>query len=247
MTTTRDGFLGGRLQVRQPAEGYRAGADPVFLAAAVPARSGQSVLELGCGAGVAMLCLMARVPGLNVTGLERDEGMADLARKNLTENGFSADVVAGDIADMPEAIRSRAFDHVIANPPFFDRARGSVAQNPTREAGRGEETELAVWVDNAIRRLVPTGVLTLIQRTERLPDCLAALDDRVGSVAVLPLAPRQGRPAKLVVLQAKKGGRGAFRMLAPIVLHDGERHLSDGESYSETARDVLRRGAAMPM
>ena len=54
-----DGFLGGRLRIAQPAQGYRAGADAVMLAAACPARPGQSVLELGCGAGVA---LMAQAP-----------------------------------------------------------------------------------------------------------------------------------------------------------------------------------------
>ena len=35
---TRNGFLGGRVQLWQPVCGYRAGVDPVLLAAAVPAR-----------------------------------------------------------------------------------------------------------------------------------------------------------------------------------------------------------------
>ena len=56
---TDDGFLGQRLHILQPRQGYRAATDPVLLAAAVPAQSGQSVLELGCGAGVASLCLGA--------------------------------------------------------------------------------------------------------------------------------------------------------------------------------------------
>ena len=50
-----DAFLGERLRIRQPATGYRAGSDPVFLAASVPALPGQSVLELGTGAGTALL------------------------------------------------------------------------------------------------------------------------------------------------------------------------------------------------
>ncbi|MFZ2468854.1 MAG: methyltransferase, partial [Parvibaculum sedimenti] len=37
---TDDGFLGGRLQLLQPAKGYRAGIDAVLLAASVPARHG---------------------------------------------------------------------------------------------------------------------------------------------------------------------------------------------------------------
>ena len=48
---TCDDFLGGRLSIWQPRDGYRAGVDPVLLAASVPARAGQSVLELGCGTG----------------------------------------------------------------------------------------------------------------------------------------------------------------------------------------------------
>ena len=48
---SHDQFLGGRLMVAQPKTGYRAGVDPVLLAASVPAVRGESVLELGCGVG----------------------------------------------------------------------------------------------------------------------------------------------------------------------------------------------------
>mgnify|MGYP003408994725 CR=1 FL=1 len=56
---TDDKFLCGKLQLLQPRKGYRAATDPVLLAAAVPARSGQSVLDLGCGAGAAALSVSA--------------------------------------------------------------------------------------------------------------------------------------------------------------------------------------------
>ena len=61
-----DKFLCGRLRLLQPLQGYRAATDPVLLAAACPAEPGQSVLDLGCGAGAAALCLGARVPGLTL-------------------------------------------------------------------------------------------------------------------------------------------------------------------------------------
>ena len=60
---TEDAFLGGRLRLLQPAQGYRAGVDPVLLAASVPAMLGQRVLELGCGVGAALLCLGRRGTG----------------------------------------------------------------------------------------------------------------------------------------------------------------------------------------
>ena len=73
MEARQDAFLGGRLRLWQPVRGYRAGGDPVLLAASVPAQAGQAVLDVGCGVGTAALCLSARVPGVAVTGLERQE------------------------------------------------------------------------------------------------------------------------------------------------------------------------------
>ena len=56
---TRDAFLGGRVRIWQPKSGFRSGIDAVLLAAAVPARTGETVLELGCGTGAALACLAA--------------------------------------------------------------------------------------------------------------------------------------------------------------------------------------------
>lgn len=241
---TEDGFLGGRLRILQPKAGYRAATDPVLLAAAVAAEPGQSVLELGCGAGVASLCLGARVPGLRLTGLERQPGYADLARRNAARNGQEMEVAEGDLSRMPKALL-RAFDHVIANPPYYPAGDGTPARDPGREAAQREETPLAAWIDAATRRLVPGGWLVLINQAARLPDLLLALDGRLGSAAVLPLAPREGRPAVRVILRARKGGKAAFRLLAPLVLHDGAAHSADRDSFNPELQAVLRQGAAL--
>ncbi|MCO8144004.1 methyltransferase [Rhodovulum tesquicola] len=243
---TRDAFLGGKLSICQPEQGYRAGIDPVLLAAAVPAAPGQSVLELGCGVGVASLCLGVRVPGLTLTGVELQPVYAELARGNARANGIALDIVTADLAALPASLRARGFDHVIANPPYHLRARGSAAPDPGRETALGEATPLALWVETAARRLAPRGWLTLIQRAERLPELLGALDTRLGSVEILPLAARPGRPAKLVLLRARKGGKSAFRLHSPLILHEGSRHERDGDSYVPAISDVLRRGAALP-
>lgn len=243
---TRDLFLGGRLTIRQPRSGYRAGLDPVLLAAAVPAQTGQSVLELGCGVGAASLCLGARVPGLSLVGVELQDGYAELARRNAAENGIDLVVASADLAALPTDLRARSFDHVIANPPYFLRAQGSAAPDAGREMALAEATPLARWVETATRRLAPGGWLTLIQRAERLPALLAAMDTRLGSVELLPLAPRVGRPAKLVILRARKGARGTLRLHSPLILHEGSRHERDADSYTPAVSAVLRQAAALP-
>ena len=240
MTQTRDAFLGGRVQAIQPAKGFRSGIDAVLMAAAVPAQDGQSVLELGCGAGVASLCLKARIDA-QVTGLERQADYVALAQ----QNGVHA--LHGDLAHMPDLLRRQSFDHVMANPPYYRPSDRSAAQDAGREAALAEETPLFAWVDAAIRRLKPKGYLTMIQTADRLPDVLSAMDARLGAVRVLPLAPRVGKAAHLVLVQARKGGRTPFVLCAPLILHEGERHEKDGESYTETVRRVLRDGAALPI
>lgn len=238
-----DAFLGGALQLWQPVRGYRAGIDPVLLAASVPAAPGQSVLDLGCGAGAAALCLGTRVPGLVMCGLERHAGYAALARRNGAALGL--EVFEGDVADMPAALRQRAFDHVIANPPYYDRASGSAAPDPDREAARGEDAPLGVWVQAAQRRLRPRGHLHLILKADRLADALAAVQPPMGSVEITPLAPRAGRAAELVLLRARKDGRAALKLHAPVVLHAGDAHARDAEGYTPEIAAVLRAGAAL--
>jgi tRNA1Val (adenine37-N6)-methyltransferase len=236
-----DKFLCGRLRLLQPLKGYRAATDPVLLAAACPAEPGQSVLDLGCGAGAAVLCLGHRVPDLSLAGLELQPAYADLARRNAERNGIPLELHEGDLARMPRELR-RDFDHVIANPPYYP-AGGSPSPVAARARAMQVDTPLAAWVQAATRRLRPGGRLTLICGADGLPEVLGALAPKLGSAAVLPLAAREGRPALRVILQARKGGRAAFRLLAPFVIHQGPAHDGDRESYTPAANAVLRDGA----
>lgn len=242
-----DGFLGGRLTVLQPREGYRAATDPVFLAAAVPAQPGESVLELGCGAGVASLCLAARVHGLHLTGLELQEDYAGLALRNAARNGIALQVVQGDVAAMPAELRGESFDHVITNPPYYGFAGGSAAQDAGREIALREVLPLRDWLSAGLRRLRPGGWMTVIQAADRLGDVLAGLNGPTGAIHVLPLTPRIGRPARRVIVQARKGARGPLVLLPPLVVHAGAHHPGDAENFSAIARSVLREGASLQL
>jgi tRNA1(Val) A37 N6-methylase TrmN6 len=241
-----DAFLGGRLRVWQPKRGYRAGVDPVWLAASVSASAGQQVLELGCGAGVASLCLATRVPGVHLTGVEVQQTYADLARLNAAENGVEMRVFTADLTELPSELRDAQFDHVIANPPYFKRSDGSSASDAGRETALAGETPLVDWVDTAARRCKPKGYVTFIQRIERLPELLSAMQSRLGSLEVLPFVARQARAPQLFLIRGRNGGRADFRLHPSLVVHDGAAHGKDGEDYTPLMRAVLRDGAALP-
>ncbi len=238
---TQDDFLGGAITIWQPKNGYRAATDPVFLAAAVKAKAGQSVLELGCGAGTALACLCKRVAGLEAHGLEIQADYADLARRNAADNGLEFTVHDGDLLDMQDPICTASFDHVFTNPPFFEAS----ASSPPSDAGRDTahrigEAQLRDWIAVGLRRLKPKGYFTIIHRAEQLADILAALDGKAGDVRILPLCAREGRAAGRVIVRARKGAAGALKLLAPLILHTGTAHSKDEDSFRPDVRNILR-------
>ena len=239
---TVDRLLGGRVVLHQPASGYRAAIDPVLLAAAVPAKEGERVLDLGCGVGAAALALAARLPGLRVTGLERDPALAGLFARNIEANAVAGRVEArvGDVLALPEDLASGAFDHAILNPPYLPAGRADPSPDAGRRAADLEgAASLSDWIAAALAALRRKGGVTLIQRADRLDEVIVALRAAgAGGVTVLPLWPRQGAEAKRVIVRARKGVRSPARLLPGLVLHEGE-------GFTAAAEAVLRDGAAL--
>ena len=242
---TEDRCLGGRLRLWQPRDGYRAGVDPVLLAAAVPAQAGQTVLDLGCGVGAVALCLGTRVPGLILSGVDLLTENVALATRNGTANGIAFDCVQGDVAALPPGLRQRSFDHVVANPPYFRRAAGPVSATAHRDNAMAGALPLGAWVDSGVKRLLPKGRLTMIVAAARLPEVITAIGDRLGALRVLPITGRAGRAAGRVIVTGSKDSRAPFVLLAPLVLHSGPAHRSDAEDYTDQAVAILRDSAPL--
>jgi tRNA1Val (adenine37-N6)-methyltransferase len=240
MLTTDGHLLGGRVIYRQAATGFRSGIEPVLLAASVPARPGEHVLEAGTGAGAALLCLSARVPGVQAAGVESDPDAAALAVDNAGANGFTAvEIVAGRLET---AVFGRVFDHAIANPPYH-AASGTASPDAAREAAkRGSDTLTEAWIGRLAGALRDRGSLTLIVPAALCPVCLAAMaDSRCPCSVMFPLWPKAGRAAKLVLLRGVKNGRTPMRLASGLVLHN-----PDG-SFTEAAQAVLAGGAALAL
>lgn len=242
---TEDALLGGLVRLLQPRAGYRAATDPVLLAAASAAKSDARVLDAGCGAGAALLCLAARIPGLKAHGLELQTPYAELARRNAGLNGVEATIWDGDIFAPPAALRRIGFDLVMTNPPYFD-AIGAASPDPGRDAARRATGGRSArdWTAAAFARLRSGGRFATIHLTAKLPEILAGLAG-AGAVAVLPLQSRAGRDAKRVIVTARKGARGPFRIAPPLIIHEGGTHGRDADDFSAVADAVLRRGATL--
>ncbi len=236
---TQDAFLGGRLSILQPAQGYRAGGDPILLAAALSARPGETVLDLGCGVGTAGLCLLARLPQVAVTALEVQPELAALARANAAGNGLGdrMTVLEGSLLAPPDLLAAGAFDHVITNPPWMEAASSRQPGTVSKSIGHLEgEADLATWLAFAVRVLKRKGCLAVIHRADRLGDLLAALDRLpVGALRVFPLWPRHNRPAIRVIVIARKEMKTPMEVLPGLVLHQ------DDGSFTPEADAIMRQ------
>ena len=247
--TSADDFLGGRLSVLQPRRGHRAGSDAVFLAAAVPARGREHVLDVGAGMGVAGLCVLARVPNAKLTAVEIDAGLCRLAAENAARNGFgarfaaiNADVTLPGKALAALGLRRDGYAQVMANPPFYTEGSTRPARDPRRAAahvmgGQG----LAAWMRFFAAMAAPGASLTLIHRPDSLGQLLELLDGRFGGATVFPLFPKPDEPASRIILQAMKGSRAPLSLLPGLVLHE------DDGRYTAQAESVLRGGERLDL
>jgi tRNA1(Val) A37 N6-methylase TrmN6 len=231
---TLDRFLNGRITVAQPISGFRAGHDSVLLAAAVSAQPNSTVLELGSGAGVASLCLAARVPGIRIIGIEIDPDLVRLANENAARNSFANRVsfVLGDAAaavsilqtTSPNAGRSNCrsasargssgggtslderplVDHVFFNPPFHPDS-AHVSPIASRDrATRDSSDAVRAWTGNALSLVYDGGTVTAIVRSDRVDDILNAASGH--DAIVFPLPRRAGEPAKRTIVRIIKTG-----------------------------------------
>jgi tRNA1Val (adenine37-N6)-methyltransferase len=233
---TTDGYLlDGRVRYTQPATGFRSGIEPVLLAASIPARPQERVLEAGTGAGAALLCLGARIPGIQAVGVEANEELARLATANARANAFDGIQVIADRIET--ATLAGPFDHALANPPYH-APDGTESPDAAREsAKRGSQALIRAWVDRLGGCLRDSGSLTLILPSGLVPACLSAMTDcHTPCTTIFPLWPKADRLAKLVLLRGVRRGRTPMRLMPGLALHQ-----PDG-AFTDAARAILRDG-----
>ena len=227
-------LLGGRVRLRQPVKGYRAGMDAALLAAAVAAKPGDRVFEAGCGAGAVLTQVAARRPDTILAGLERDPAAAVLARENASLNGVSdrITIFTGDVVDGYRPLHLPLSDWAVSNPPFFDDETALRAPSPGKRSAWIADDGLAAWTGLLLKATREGGRILMIHRADRLADILSILGGKAGSFSILPIQPFADQPAKRILVQSVRTGRAPLRLLPALILHDrsGAKHTPEAEA-----------------
>ncbi len=239
---TRDAFLGGRLTVTQPRHGFRAGLDSVLLGASVDPAS-RTVLDLGAGVGTAGLVALTYNPDASAVLVEDNAEMLALAEQNGLDNSMDArlsvlalDVVAKGAMRRAAGLPTDYFGTVIANPPFFSVAGGTLARDVGRAGSRHmSPPSLDLWVKTAAASAAPGGEIIFIYPADGLAPLLAGFDQRFGAITLLPLSPRDGEPTTRLLIRAIKGSRAPLTLLATRALHG-----TSGRDFTPEFDAILR-------
>ncbi len=210
----------------------------------MPAEPQQLILDVGCGAGAATLCLAARVPQCRIIGFELQRDLVRLAGDNAELNGMSGrvSVIAGDLLQPPPRLSPGMFDHVMANPPFIERGRGTPSAIPAKAAATIEgEADLGAWVRFAIAMVRGKGTVTFVHRADRIDALLGQLAGRAGESTIFPRWPAAGQAATRILVRGRKQVAAPARLLPGLVLHE-----ADGR-FTAAAEAVLRGAAALAL
>lgn len=242
---SEDAFLGGKLLLRQPRQGHRAGSDAVLLAAAAPADVTGLALDVGAGVGAAGLALAALRPGLTFGLIENEPGIAALARDNIEANQFAerGTVFEADVLDANARRDAGLVDGsaalVITNPPFLEASKIRVSPHKGKQTAHvlTPGVSLDDWISACLALLADGGQFLMIHRPEALPEILASLAGRAGDIKLKPIAPQADKPAVRLLVSARKGRRSPLTLMAPFILHEGNR-------FTPLA-DAVHRGEAL--
>ena len=241
MSETLDSFLGGRIKLIQPSDGYRAGIDPIFLAASLHPKPNEKILDVGAGVGAASISLAVRCPQASVIGLEIQPNLVQLALSNIQANQVNdrVEMINGDLLSPPAFLKPHSFDHVMTNPPYYECSRTQSSPIPGKAQANTETVDLGKWIKACINLLKPKGVFTMIHRAERLSEILDHLGNRVGNLVVYPLWPGENKPARRLIIQGRKNVRGELRLAPGLLLHGGV------DKYTPEAEAILRHAQAI--
>jgi tRNA1(Val) A37 N6-methylase TrmN6 len=199
-------------KIIQKKGGYRFSADAVLLANfALPLKPSDSVIDMGTGSGVIPLILAQKSAALNIVGIEIQEDLANIAKRNVELNNLSerVKIIKSDFRTLGTDLKSvptklGRFSIVVSNPPYTKLASGRISSSSQKAMAKMEFTCTLNDIVLASKCLVAeAGRIVYIYPVTRLREMLSVLMEHKLEVCRLEFVqPEQYRRVKRFLVEA---------------------------------------------
>lgn len=234
---TADVILNGHLTVFQKAKGYRFSIDALLLSHFVRLKKRKRVVDIGTGSGIIALILAYRFPDAHITGVEVQEELADMAKRNTVVNHLAdrIEIKHGDIREVRTMYSPDSFDVAVFNPPYRKLNSGRI--NPHRERGiarheikgslKGfmEAARILIKDGGTVYAIYPakrgTELLFQMRRATIEPKRIRMVHSRISS------------DAEFILVEGVKRGGEELTIMAPLFIYE------ENERYSQEMTEIF--------
>ena len=221
---TTDELKAYDLRIIQKRHGYRYSLDPLLLCDFATLQEGEKVIDLGTGCGIIPLILAVKVREMQVTGVEMQETMAELAARNVALNGLSdrISICRDDVTGLKSRFAASSFDLVVSNPPYRKRGTGKVSPKPGRDNARHESTaQLADFLAAAKYLVKPSGRMYFIYHPSRMTEFFVEASAlKLSPLRVRMVHGNNSAEARMFLIELVKGRKGELKILPPLIVYN---------------------------
>ena len=202
---------------------FKFGTDSVLLANFVESKSRDLIADFGSGSGVIPLLLAFKNDFKKIIGLEIQEELVELARKNIKLNGYEdeIEIINGDFSDSQKYIKPNIFDIVISNPPYLKTNSGKISENEFKAIARHEiKAELEDVIREASLILKNGGKFYLVHRSSRMEEVFSLMKKyKLSPKRMKPIYPRKNSSSNHFLLEARLNGGIGLELESSIIIY----------------------------
>jgi tRNA1Val (adenine37-N6)-methyltransferase len=241
---TLDEILNGRLRVFQKKKGYRFSLDSILLAHFVSLKPRARAIELGCGSGIILIILAKHFPYVDFSGLEIQEELANMARKNIEINSLDGmvKIFTGDAKIALDIFNASLFDAVIFNPPYRKLNSGRI--NPILEKALARHEirgSLKVFLNAAKYLLKPEGKVFTVYPAKRLIELVSLFrENAIEPKRIKVVFSDFLSDAEFILVEGRLDGREELKIETPLFIYQ------EDKTYTNEMNNIFNDLARFP-
>jgi tRNA1Val (adenine37-N6)-methyltransferase len=238
----RLGYHGLRI-IQNPAK-FKFTMDAFLLAGFIEPKPAHKIIDLGSGGGVLPLLIAGQRKVASVLGVEIQPELVEMSRRSAVLNGLANIITfeTADLRNLSSSFMANSFDYVITNPPFFERNRGVISENPGLASAKFEiNCTLEDVAKSAARCVKANGKVAIIYPSERFDDLMFVFQKyHLTPKRICFIHSKNNVNSNLVLMEAKPGAKKGVGVLPPITIYETDgsytgtmERIFHGENYSE--------------